>query len=194
MLHTLIFEVGKLLSHSGSSFHERLQQAVVIIARYFRVEKCSVMIINREDMTLEVGAATHTEIIGMKRNLSDVTIATRALLDDVPFETDSQRLSYFVAADTTTYTSSYSLSLPIKYSDKKLGVLNLADTIGCERLTNEQMEEAVELNEQLAVHLYVAQADALLEREIKKYEDAVARLIKADEMKTSLTSFIVHDL
>ena len=193
-IETLIFRVGKILSHYETPLDGRLQNVVVLIASYFEVEKCSVMLINQEDMTLEVHAATHTAIVGMKRKLSDVTIATRALLEDAPFEANTKRFAYFTPADTTRYSSGYSLSLPIKYNNKKIGVINIADTINCNRMSRAQVKEAGELTEQLAVYLHAEQADDLLENKIKKHEDAMAELIKAGEMKANLTSFIVHDL
>jgi len=193
-IETLLYEIGKIMSRSEMPFNARLQKAVELIALFFAVEKCSVMLINTEDMTLEVHAATHTAIIGMKRKLSDVTFATRALLEDAPFEANRKRLSYFTPQDKTRYSSSYSLSLPIKYKNKKIGVLNIADTKDCKRLSRLRVKEAVELTRQLAVYLYEEQADDILTNKIKIYEDEIAQLIKAGEMKTNLTSFIVHDL
>ncbi len=193
-IETLIYKVGKILTHHGTHLDGRLQNVVGVVASYFEVEKCSVMLINPEDMTLEVHAATHTAIVGMKRKLSDVTVATRALLEDAPFEANRKRLSYFRPAATTRYSSSYSLSLPIKYKNKKIGVINIADTINRKRMSRARVKEAGELTEQLAVHLHAEQTDDLLANKIKKHEYAIAQLIKADEMKTNLTSFIVHDL
>ncbi|MBF0559865.1 MAG: hypothetical protein HQL08_13920 [Nitrospirae bacterium] len=190
----LVYKINKTMSSDARSFSERLNEVVGLVARYFEVEKCSIMLINREDMTLEVGAATNNAIVGMKRHLSDVTVATRSLLEDEPFEADKKRLSYFVPADITKYTSGHSLSIPIKYNDKKIGVINITDTLNSKRLSKTKMMRAIEIAEQLAAHLYAAQADELLEKKIKNYEDAMAQLIKTDQMKTSLTSFIVHDL
>lgn len=190
----LVYKINRTMSHNGTPFSERLHQVVSHVAKYFEVGKCSIMLINREDMTLEVDAATDNAIVGMKRHLSDVSVATRSLLEDEPFEADDKRLSYFVPAEKTKYSSSHSLSIPIKYNDRKVGVINLTDPTKSARLSRARMKKAVELTEQLAVHLYAAQADYLLEKKIRKYEEAMEQLIKADQMKTSLTSFIVHDL
>jgi len=190
----LLYKINRIMADNRTPFGERLSQVVCGIAEYFETEKCSIMLINREDMTLEVGASTYNDIVGMKRNLSDVTVATRALLDDEPFEADSKMLSYFVPAEISRYSSHYSLSIPIKYNDKKIGVVNLTDHINGKRLNRAKVKKACEITEQLAVHLYAAQADDLLEKKIRKYEDAMEQLVKADQMKTNLTSFIVHDL
>src|SRR5271157_5221752 len=98
---TTIHRISKNLSNDKTTLNERLQHVVRIFARYFKVAKCSIMLVNRDDMTLEVMAATNTSIIGMKRKLSDVSISTRALIEDAPFCTDKKRLSYFVPADKT---------------------------------------------------------------------------------------------
>ena len=190
----LIYSIGKVLGRDRASFDVRLQDAVGILAGHFEVEKCSVMLINHDDLTLEVKAATNPAIVGLKRKLSDVSIATRALLDDAPFCADKKRLSYFVQPDATQYSSAFSLSIPMKYRDKKLGVLNFTDTKNGRPLSGKQQETAIEVAGHLAVYFYAEQTREQLEAKVRKYEDTVARLMKVDELKTNLTSFIIHDL
>lgn len=190
----LIHKVVEGLSANTATLDERLQSVVRILAGYFKVEKCSVMIINKEDMTLEVKASTNTSIIGMKRKLSDVTVATRALIEDAPFHADKKRLSYFTPADRSRYASYNSLSIPIKFDNKKIGVMNLTDTGNRRRLTKRQVKEAAEIIDYLAVYLYASQARNFLVNRTMKYKDAMSLLVSMNEMKTNLTSFIVHDL
>lgn len=190
----LIHKVAKGLAVNTGTPDERLQRVVSIIAGYFKVEKCSVMLINNEDMTLEVKASTNTSIIGMKRRLSDVTVATRALIEDAPFQADKKRLSYFVPADKNSYASSHSLSIPIRYDNKKIGVMNLTDTGNRRQLTKRQVKEATEIIDYLAVYLYASQARDFLVKRTIKYKDAMSQIVSINEMKANLTSFIVHDL
>jgi len=191
---TLIYKVVGALSGGGTTFDERLQHVVGILASYFGVEKCSVMVINQGALALEVRAATNTAIIGMQRQLCDVTVATMSLLDDAPLTSNKEKLSCFLPMDSTRYASSNSLSVPIKYYEKKVGVLNLTDKKNNKPLTAKQVKEAVKITDYIAVYLYASQADDLLEKKVITCEDALAQVKKADEMKTSLTSFIVHDL
>ncbi|MBI3592902.1 MAG: GAF domain-containing protein [Nitrospirae bacterium] len=190
----LTYKIGAILVQDDVAFDDKLQHVVSALSSYFKAEKCSIMIINPDDLTLEVKAATNPALIGLKRRLSDVTISTRALLDDVPFHADKRRLSFFMPADCTKYASCHSLSIPIKYQNKKIGVLNLTDSKNSRRLTKRQEALAVEIIEHLAIYIYAAQTKELLERKIKKFEDAMTELMRLDELKTSLTSFIVHDL
>ncbi len=191
---TLIYKVVGALSGGWTTFDERLQHVVGILARYFGVEKCSVMVINQGAMALEVRAATNTAIIGKQRQLCDVTVATMSLLDDAPVSSNKEKLSCFLPMNSTRYASSNSLSVPIKYYEKKVGVLNLTDKKNNKPLTAKQVKEAVKITDYIAVYLYASQADDLLEKKVITCEDALAQVKKADEMKTSLTSFIVHDL
>ncbi|MBF0506155.1 MAG: hypothetical protein HQL09_04905 [Nitrospirae bacterium] len=194
VFRTLVHKVVEGLSGDTATLDERLQRVVHILAGYFKVEKCSVMIINKDDMTLEVRASTNLSIIGMKRRLSDVTVATRALIEDAPFQADKKRLSYFTPADRSRYSSSNSLSIPIRYDNKKIGVMNLTDTGSHRGLTKRQVKEAAEIIDYLAVYLYASQARNFLVNRTIKYKDAVSQLVSTNEMKANLTSFIVHDL
>ena len=190
----LLCKIGRVLMQDDAAFENRLQHMVSILAAYFRVEKCSLMLVNQNDLTLEVKASTNPAIIGMKRRLSDVTVSTRALLENEPFPTDRKRLSFFTPPDTTRYSSAFSLSIPIRYRNRKLGVINLTDSKSNGQLTRRQQEHAAEAAAHIATCLYAALVREQLEEKAAKYEKALAEFARMDELKTSLTGFIVHDL
>ncbi len=188
------YKIGKALLRQDISFDEKLQDVVSILTKYLRVKRCSIMIINPDDLTLEVKAATNQKIIGLKRKLCDVTISTRALIDDKPFYSDENRRSFFTPLDSSQYSSEFSLSIPIKYMDKKLGVINLTDSEDGKPFTKKQEAIAIDIVEHLAPYIYAAQTKDLLEKKVKKLEETNKRLMELDELRTNLTSFIVHDL
>lgn len=188
------YKIGKTLLRQDISFDEKLQDVVNILTKCLRVKRCSIMIINPDDLTLEVKAATNHEIIGLKRKLCDVTISTRALIDDTPFYSDEKRRSFFTPLDSSQYSSEFSVSIPIKYLDKKLGVINLTDSEDGKSFTKKQEATAIDIVEHLAPYIYAAQTKDLLEKKVKKLEEANKRLMELDELRTNLTSFIVHDL
>lgn len=188
------YKIGKTLLRQDISFDEKLQDVVDILTKCLHVKRCSIMIINPDDLTLEVKAATNPEIIGLKRKLCDVTISTRALIDDKPFYSDEKRRSFFTPLESSQYSSEFSLSIPIKYLDKKLGVINLTDSKDGKPFTKEQETTAIDIVEHLAPYIYAAQTKDMLERKVKKLEETNKRLMELDELKTNLTSFIVHDL
>jgi len=152
------------------------------------------MLLNFNELTLEVKAATNQTIIGSKRNLADVTICTRALLDDQPFYVDESRRAFFTPLESSKYKSSHSLTIPIKYLDKKLGVINFTDFETDDTLDKGKVQQLINLTKHLAVHLYAPLTKEQLESKIRQFEDANKRLIDMDELKTNLTNFIVHDL
>ncbi|MBI5213672.1 MAG: GHKL domain-containing protein [Nitrospirae bacterium] len=188
------YNIGRTLLRQDVSLDEKLQNVVNILADCLKVKKCSIMIINHEDLTLEVRASTNPEIVGHKRNLSDVTISTRALIDDEPFYTDEKRLEFFSPPDFSKYKSGNSLSIPIKYLGKKLGVVNLADTEGGTPFTKDHENVSVDIVEHLAPFIYAAQAKELLDKKVGMLEESNKRLTEMDDLKTNLTNFIVHDL
>ena len=190
----IVCEIAEVLLKSKPPVNEKLQDIVVILTSHFNVKKCSIMLINSEDLTLEVRASTNPAIVGLTRKLSDVTIATRALLDDSPFSADEKRRSYFTPLESSAYASEYSISLPIKHLDKKLGVINLTDTADGKPLTEEHENILMDVIEYLSPYIYAIQSKDVCELKIKKLIEANERLLKMDELKTNLTNFIVHDL
>jgi hypothetical protein len=152
-LEQVAYEIGSIMSCDDVFLAEKLQSIVPVVSGYLGAARCSIMVINPDEMTIEVRAASNPAIVGFKQQLSDVTISTRALLDDEPFHVDTEKRSYFTPLDASKYTSEYSLSLPIKYLDKKLGVINLTDFHKDYGIGEEKQNQAVELVKHLAVHL-----------------------------------------
>jgi GAF domain-containing protein len=144
------YKIGKTLLRQDISFDEKLQDMVNILTKCLNVKRCSIMIINPDDLTLEVKAATNPEIIGLKRKLCDVTLSTRALIDDKPFYSDEKRRSFFTPLDSSQYSSEFSVSIPVKYLDKKLGVINLTDSKDGKPFTKKQEATAIDIVEHLA--------------------------------------------
>lgn len=186
-------KIDKIL-RQDTAFPEKLQAVAAVLAEGLKAKKCSIMIINPEDLTLEVRASTNPAIVGCKKKLSDVSIATRALLDDEPFLLDEKRQSFFQPQDSSKYSSRQSFSIPIKYLNKKVGVINLADMEDDHAFTKEHELLATGLAEYLAPLIYAAQTTELLERKVKRLEEANRRFRELDELKANLTAFIVHDL
>lgn len=187
-------EIELAFLNSERSVNEQLQDIVNILTSHFHVKKCSIMLINADELTLEVRASKNPAIIGLKRKLSEVTIATRALLDDSPFPADGKRRAYFTSLESSTYTSEYSISIPIKHLDKKLGVINLTDTADGKPLTADHENILLDVIKHLSPYIYAIQSKDLCESKIKKLTEVNERLLKTDELKTNLINFIVHDL
>ncbi|MCE5312205.1 MAG: hypothetical protein LLF86_03535 [Nitrospiraceae bacterium] len=190
----LHYDINTKLLDPGRDHSAKLQDVAHMIADFFSAKKCSIMMINNQDMTLDVAASTNPAIIGLKRNLADVTISTRALLDNEPFRADGKRRSFFSPLEKSMYDSEYSISIPIRYFDKKIGVVNMTDFREGLELTPEQEEQAVSIVTMTAPLLYAEHTTRLLESKISRLEETNKKILELDEMKTALTHFIVHDL
>lgn len=180
--------------HQDTTFSEKLQAVTVVLAESLKTKKCSIMIINQEDLSLEVRASTNPAIIGCKKKLSEVSIATRALLDDEPFLLDEKRQVFFQQQAASKYAFQQAVSIPIKYLNKKVGVINFADMENNQPFSEEQALLAIRLAEYLSPFIYATQTTELLEKKVKRLEDANKRFRELDELKANLTAFIVHDL
>jgi two-component system sensor histidine kinase KdpD len=190
----IIFLIGEILIREDRSFRENLQEVISLLTGYYEVSRCSIMTVNMEEQALEVSASTKAEIIGQKRKLSDVTIATRALLDGTPLTTNPKRLSFFKPLESTNFSSSYSINIPVIYLDKKLGVITLSDPQNGEPLSEEQELFAVRTARHIAPYIYAVITGEQLESKVVRYEKKMKELMELDELKTDLTNFIVHDL
>ncbi|MDX9714664.1 MAG: ATP-binding protein [Dissulfurispiraceae bacterium] len=190
----LLYNIQTTLLSPDIKDTEKLQQTVMMMAEFLEAGKCSIMMINNAEMTLDVVASTNSAIIGLKRNLDEVSISTRALLDDEPFTADGKRRSYFSPLEKSMYHSEYSISIPIKYFDNKIGVVNITDFRDIQGLSPAQETSCVDIITRIAPLLYADHTARLLVSKVSKLQNANAKLIELDRMKTALTHFIVHDL
>lgn len=189
-----ICTVGGLLLNETAAFRQRLQELVGFFARSFRIKKCSLMLVNADDPTMEVMASTNPSIIGLRRKLSDVSISTMALLEGKPFLSDGKKRSYFCRLEKSEYSSEFSLSIPIVYLDKKLGVINFTDSEDGDCFSEDQENALSEIMRNTAPYLYAACTNELYKTNSRMIEAQNEQLRRLDELKTNLTSYIVHDL
>ncbi|MFO0754268.1 MAG: ATP-binding protein [Thermodesulfovibrionales bacterium] len=186
--------LGALLLPGALPFREKLQKMVDSLAEECRIAKCSFMIVNHDDRTLEVMAATNPAIIGCKRKLSDVSPSTRALTDNAPFRADKKRRAHCAPLERSSYATEFSLSVPLRYLDRRLGVVNFADPEDGQPFARERERLLVRLVGGLCPYLYAAQEHETCRLQLQRLEEKSGRLLRLDELKTNLTHFIVHDL
>jgi signal transduction histidine kinase len=193
-LAQISFEMGTIMLNEPARLDKKLQDIIPILSGCLEAANCSIMLINHDKMTVEVRASTNQKIVGFSRNLSDVTISTRAIIDDKPFHVGSGKRTYFDTLDTSRYKSDYSLSIPVKHLDKKLGVINFTDFEAPEDVDDETEQRAMALIKHFAAYLYAVLSREQLEAKVKRLEDTVQELRSMNEMRTDLTGFIMQDL
>jgi two-component system sensor histidine kinase KdpD len=193
-LEQISFEVGAVMLNDASTLDRKLQELIPVLTGFVYAGKCSIMLINSVDMTVEVRAATDSAIIGLKRQLSDVTIATRALIDNKPFSFDAGKRDFFEPLETSRYKSEDSLSFPLKFLDRKIGVINFTNFIDDAPVSKDKIAGIMTVISHMAAYLYAAISREQLETKVQLLEEANQQLVQQDELKTNLTGFIVHDL
>jgi signal transduction histidine kinase len=193
-LEQIIFEMGTVMLSETGSLDDKLRDIVPILSDYMNATKLSIMLINQDQMTLVVRASTNESIVGFSRNLSDVSISTRAIIDDKPFHVGSVKRTFFDPLDSSRYKSDYSLSVPIKHFDLKLGVINFTDFEAAEDLDNETEPRAVAVIKHFAAYLYAVLGRELFEAKVSRLESANREMRSMNEMRSSLTGLIMQDL
>jgi two-component system sensor histidine kinase KdpD len=193
-LEQISFEMGNIMLSEPAALDCKLRDIVHKLAGCLGAGNCSIMLINYDDMTVEVRAATNPAVVGFSRNLSDVTISTRAILDNEPFHVGSGGRSFFDELDATKYRSEYSISIPIRHFDKRLGVVNFTDFSDTGAVDPGAERRAVELIKHFAAYLYAVLSREQLEKKVARLEESNSELRELNDMKTSLTGFIIHDL
>lgn len=190
----IILRFLNLLIDDSKELQDKLQNCIPLLQEVFGVSKCSIMIVHHDTQSLVVMASSNPAIIGNKRKLSDVSISTRALLDDKPLCTDPTRLTFFSPLSQSTYQSAYSINIPFKYLGKKLGVMILTDPYSGESLSPELEHFAVELTQYFAPIVSAHINHFSLIEKTAKYEESLNKRIELDQLKSDLINFIVHDL
>lgn len=188
------FAVSKIFLNQDKSFKDRLADYIAYVSEQFRVKRCSLMLIDYNEMAIEVAASTNPKIVGLKRKLSDVSISTMALVENEALWIDNQSRNYFQSLDSSKYESSSSLSIPIKYFDKKLGVMNLTDFQDIKAFVEEDIEVVKELVSMVSPMIFSEIASLNCSDYARRLENKHNQLIELDRMKTELINFIVHDL
>ncbi|TAN44105.1 MAG: hypothetical protein EPN22_08015 [Nitrospirae bacterium] len=190
----IIYAIEETLLKTETAFDKNLGNAAVSLAEAFGVSRCSIMSVNSGEQTLEVLASTKEELVGCKRKLSDVTISTRALLDNTPLKTNPETLSFFQPLDSSRFSCPYSINIPFSYLDKKLGVFILSDPKDGNPLSAEQEVSAIRVTRHIAPYIYAVQSKELIESKVAKCEQTTKHMLELDALKTDLANFIVHDL
>jgi signal transduction histidine kinase len=193
-LEQVSFEMGTVMLDGPALLDDKLQDIVVMFGAYMRAAKCSIMLINHEAMTVEVRASTNREIVGRSRNLSDVTISTRAIIDDKPFHVGSGKRFLFDRPDFSHYKSDYSLSIPIKHLDEKLGVMNFTDFEFDGNVDRETEGRVVELIRRFAACLYAVMGRERMAAKVSRLEATVRELRKINGLKADVTGRLMRDL
>jgi signal transduction histidine kinase len=193
-LEQIIFEMGTVMLSELASLDDKLRDIVPLLSGYMNATKLSIMLINQDQMTLVVRASTNESIVGFSRNLSDVSISTRAIIDDKPFHVGSVKRTFFDPLDSSRYKSDYSLSVPIKHFDMKLGVINFTDFEATGDVDDETEPRAVAVIKHFAAYLYAVLGREQFEAKVSRLEEANREMRSMNEMRSSLTGLIMQDL
>jgi hypothetical protein len=169
-LEQISFEMGAVMLNDAATLDLKLQALIPALTGFVNAAKCSIMIINSVDMTVEVRAATDPAILGLKRQLSDVTISTRALIDNRPFHFDAAKKEFFEPLESSRYQSEDSLSIPLKFLDRKIGVVNFTNFADPASINGEKIDGIMTLISHLAAYLYAAISREQLETKINQLE------------------------
>ncbi len=188
------FSISLFFLNKEKPFSARLADCVNYISTTFGIKRLSIMLIDYNEMAIEVAASTNPKIVGLKRKLSDVSISTMALIENEALWIDNESRSYFQSLDSSKYESTASLSLPIRYFDKKLGVINLTDFRDIKVFVEHDMELLKELVKMLSPIIYAEIANESCSDYARKLEQKHNQMIELDRLKTELINFIVHDL
>lgn len=194
MINEYFYNVATLFLNDKLSFQERLTDFINFISTNFQISRCSLMLIDYNDLSIEVYASTNPKIVGLKRKLSDVSVSTMALIDNEALWIDIESRNYFQHLDKSKYESSSSLTIPIKYLDKKLGVVNLTDFVNIEKFVNFDINIVKQLVQLIGPFISAQISQTICTEYARKLENKNNDYIELDKMKSELINFIVHDL
>ncbi|MCX8069460.1 MAG: hypothetical protein N2738_03040, partial [Thermodesulfovibrionales bacterium] len=100
------YDLSELFLNEEIPFKERLAGFINFISNTFNIKRCSLMLIDYNDLSIEVYASTNPKIVGLKRKLSDVSVSTMALIEDEALWIDNDSRTFFQTLDKSKYESS----------------------------------------------------------------------------------------
>ncbi|MCX8070478.1 MAG: GAF domain-containing protein, partial [Thermodesulfovibrionales bacterium] len=141
-----VYNVSKIFTDGALSLKERLSRLIDYISGQFHIKRCSLMLIDSNGINIEVAASTNPNIIGLKRRTSDVSVSTLALVEKKPLWIDKETRTFFRTLDKSRYESTSSLTIPLLFEEKSIGVINLTDFSDIDEFLKSQMAILEELS------------------------------------------------
>ncbi|MFQ3573010.1 MAG: ATP-binding protein [Thermodesulfovibrionales bacterium] len=189
-----VYNVTKVFTEADVPLQARLSNLINYISKEFRIKRCSLMLIDSNNINIEVAASTNPNIIGLKRRISDVSISTIALVERKPLWIDNNTRSFFKTLDKSKYESSSSLTIPLFFENKRIGVINLTDFDDIENFVDTDMATVEEIAPIISVFIHSFTAENFCKDLIDRLENRECQLLEMDKVKSDLINFIVHDL
>ncbi|MCX8027042.1 MAG: ATP-binding protein [Thermodesulfovibrionales bacterium] len=189
-----VYNVVKIFTDGHFSLKERLSKLIDYISGQFSIKRCSLMLIDSNGINIEVAASTNPNIIGIMRRTSDVCISTIALVEKKPLWIDKEARTFFRTLDKSKYESTSSLTIPLMFEEKRIGVINLTDFGDIEGFLKNHMVIIEEISPIVAAFIHSYSAIVSCQELKEKLDNKEGQLLEIDKLKTDLINFIVHDL
>lgn len=189
-----IYNITKIFTDNNLPLKESLSNLINYISKEFLIKRCSLMLIDSNNINMEVAASTNPNIIGIRRRVSDVCISTIALVEKQPLWIDNNSRTFFRSLDKSQYESTSSLTIPLLSKEKRVGVINLTDFEDIERFLNNDMVVIEEMAPLISVFINSYTSNIICKELGQKLESKESELLEMDRVKTELINFIVHDL
>lgn len=187
-----LFQIADIMNAKHLSADGRMDRVLTVVLDYLGVEQGSLMVVERNKLV--VRAASRSELIGHKQELSDDSVAGWVVCQAKPlFITDISQDSRFARRDGP-YKKNSLLSVPVIYNDQVIGVINASDKTGGTDFLKEDI--SCLLNFSSFILWSFMQQD--LHKKITQQRNTLKKrnleLRHQEEMRAQLSQMLIHDL
>ena len=193
LLLETISQISSVMNRKRLDYDRRLTEILTLILGYVGAEQGSIMV--REKSHLVVRAATRQEIIGHLQPLDSNSISSFVEKSGEPLLIKNiQHDGRFKSHASGIYRESELLSVPIQFEGKVVGVINVTDKKGDNRILPDDIACLLQLSS-LIVSLLSQQQ---LQNELKRQKSVLRRknseLKRQEQLRADLSRMLVHDL
>lgn len=189
-----LIDMVRISNRTDLPLKQKLQGILIEVLRAIGAEKGSIMI-NRDDVFLEVVAATKPELIGVRQRLSEKSPATHVFLHLKPLymengaEKDTPLRNKY-----TSYNKDAFLIVPLFFGDRAIGVLSVTEKSGEDQFSPQEREIVITFAGQLISAIENDRLNESLKENQAHIEQKNRELKALEKLRVELFNMLIHDL
>lgn len=188
-----INNIVQALNKKGPRYQNKLNEIITIILDYLGVEQGSIMVLERNKLL--IAAATRKDLVGIKQDISENTIAGWVAIHKVPiFIPDISKDKRFSGRGGKTYKKNSLLSAPILQDRKLLGVINVTDKSGDTDLLQEDITYLLNFGSFIISSLVQRKLQDAVKAQKNTLRKRNQELKRQEEVREEFSRMLMHDL
>lgn len=186
-----VTRTADVVSSAKRTLDQNLGEALKITLEAMNASRGSIMLINEDDNTLVVRAATNQDIIGKAQSLDSGSIASTSIRQNNVIRGENTGFQGVKpSAGERGYKSAHLLTIPISFQGSVIGVINVTDKHDETRFS----EDDESMFSVISGVIITALLSAEVHNERNRLKNTNVKLEELQSFKDSMIHMLVHDL